>query len=85
MQTLLKMVLPDKKLRNLIFLQRRTRVLEFDDSSSSDTEDRVSQFFEDFLSSKTMPLENDSPRQGSWSKRLIRGIYKRKGQIDDIT
>ena len=31
-----------------------------------------------------MSVDDDLSMQGIWTKRLIRGIYKRKGQIDKI-
>ena len=69
-------------------MQRRIRVLELNQSSdSSDEEDRPQQFYQDFLAKnyEDMSLDENGSIQGIWSKRLIRGIYKRKGQIDEIT
>ena len=31
-----------------------------------------------------MSVDDDTSMLGIWTKRLIRGIYKRKGQIDEI-
>ena len=31
-----------------------------------------------------MSVDDDLSMQGVWTKRLIRGIYKRRGQIDKI-
>ena len=31
-----------------------------------------------------MSVDDDTSMLGIWTKRLIRGIYKRKGQVDEI-